>query len=134
MARSSTESEYRALALVTSEIVWIQSLLSELQFILASVPVIWCDNQGASSLASNPVYHARTKHIEIDMHFVRDRVLAKLLDVRYVESINQLADIFTKPLPTPLFSSLSHKLFLRSPTSHLRGVLQNNLTVRVLLN
>ena len=121
VARSSTESEYRSLALATSEIMWIQSLLTELQLPLSQPPVVWCDNLGASSLASNPVFHARTKHIEIDIHFVRDRVLANQLDVRYVESANQAADILTKPLPLPLFSHFRSKLQLRKPPCTLRG-------------
>lgn len=77
VSRSSTESEYRALAHVSSEIAWIQSLLSEFGFPLPQTPITWCDNMGASALAMNPVYHARTKHIELDIHFVRDKVLSK---------------------------------------------------------
>ena len=63
VARSSTEDEYRALALATTEIVWIQSLLKELGVKVEQNLVLWCDNMGATSLASNPVFHARTKHI-----------------------------------------------------------------------
>lgn len=81
MARSSTESEYRALAHVAAEITWLQSLLPELGVHLKQCPIIWTDNQGATSLAANLVYHARTKHIEIDMHFVRDMVLKRQLEI-----------------------------------------------------
>lgn len=70
VARSSTESEYRSLAQVTAEIVWLESLLQEMQFTTAAIPVVWCDNISVGALASNPVYHARTKHIELDAHFV----------------------------------------------------------------
>ncbi|XP_062075326.1 uncharacterized mitochondrial protein AtMg00810-like [Humulus lupulus] len=68
VSRSSTESEYRALAQVSVEIAWIQALLQEFGFPLPATPITWCDNMGASALAANPVYHARTKHIELDVH------------------------------------------------------------------
>lgn len=121
IARSSTESEYRALALATSELIWIQSLLTELRIEFVSPPVLWCDNMGAGSLATNPVFHPRTKHIEIDMHFVRDRVLAKQLDIRYVDSTHQVADVLTKPLHVPQYEFLKSKLPLQVSPCHLRG-------------
>ncbi|KAM6562061.1 hypothetical protein CsatB_022059 [Cannabis sativa] len=98
VSRSSTESEYRALALVTAEITWIESLLNELSFPLPGTSITWCDNLSASALASNPVYHARTKHIELDIHFVRDKILKKELEVRYIPSSDQIADCLTKAL------------------------------------
>jgi histone deacetylase 1/2 len=69
-----SESEYKAVANATAEIIWVQSLLKELNFSSARVPILWCDNIGATYLSSNPVFHARTKHIEVDFHFVRERV------------------------------------------------------------
>lgn len=77
-------------------------MFSELGLLLPNCPVIWCDSLGASSLASNPVFHALIKHIEIDLHFVRDHVLADQLEIRYVESAYELADLLTKLLPYPL--------------------------------
>ena len=109
------------MALATSEIMWIQSLISKLQVSYVSPPVFWCGNLGAISLATNPVFHQRTKHIEIDMHFVRDRVLAKQLDIRYVDSTHQVADLLTKPLHVPQYEFLKSKLPLQVSPCHLRG-------------
>ena len=64
-----------------------------------SAPRLWCDNIGARYLSANPVFHARTKHIEIDFHFVRERVAQRLPDICYVNTHDQLIDGFTKPLP-----------------------------------
>lgn len=80
MARSSTESEYRALAHAFAEIIWIQKLLDELQLKSVFKPILWCDNMSARVLATNPVFHARIKHIEIDVHFVWDKVLKGSLE------------------------------------------------------
>lgn len=74
MSRFSTESEYRALSDLATEITWIRSLLNELKLPLPRKPIMWCDNLSAKALASNPVMHARFKHIEIDVHYVRDQL------------------------------------------------------------
>lgn len=120
MARSSTESEYRALAHAAAEISWMQSLLKELNIPQKNVPIIWCDNIGANALVANPVYHSRTKHIELDVHFIRDKFLAKELDVKYIPSCDQNADILTKPLSHHQFEFLKGKLGVTSVPSSLR--------------
>ena len=71
-----------------------------------------CDNIGATYLSANPVFHARTKHIEVDYHFVRERVSQKLLQIKFISSKDQLADIFTKPLPLPQFEACRRNLTL----------------------
>jgi hypothetical protein len=98
------------LAITSSELIWLQYLLAELKVSLTSPPVLWCDNIGATFLASNPMFHARTKHVEIDYHFVRERVANKMLQIRFLTSKDQLADIFTKPLASPRFILLTSKL------------------------
>jgi histone deacetylase 1/2 len=75
VSRSSTEAEYKAIANATAEIMWIQILLKEIGVHAPPAARLWCDNLGAKYLSSNPVFHARTKHIEVDYHFVRERVL-----------------------------------------------------------
>jgi histone deacetylase 1/2 len=99
VSRSSTEAEYKALANATAEVMWIQTLLMELGIRAPRAAKLWCDNIGAKYLSANPVFHARTKHIEVDFHFVRERVARRLLDIEYISTKDQVADGFTKPLP-----------------------------------
>jgi hypothetical protein len=110
VSKSSTEAEYRSLAFCTQEIMWLENLLKEIGIQQPFKPVLWCDNIGATFLVSNPQYHARTKHLEIDYHFVRERVISNQLIVRFVCSKDQLADCLTKSLPLPQFESLKTKL------------------------
>jgi transposase InsO family protein len=115
VSRSSTESEYRALAIASAETCWVRSLLQDLGIYLTDPPILWCDNVSALAIASNPVFHARTKHIEVDFHFVRERVLRKDLVVKFVSTVDQLADIFTKSLPTHRFLELRRNLTVSVP-------------------
>ncbi|KAJ9691425.1 hypothetical protein PVL29_013564 [Vitis rotundifolia] len=125
ISKSSVESEYRGLVSLTAELVWIQSLLQEL-CLPTSPPVLWCDNQSAAHLATNLVFHSRSKHIELDLHFIREKVLRQELQICYVPSTDQLADILTKHLSISQFCSLRSKLTVTSPPMSLRG--DNNQT------
>lgn len=103
VSRSSTEAEYKAIANVTAEMIWVQSLLKELGIFQHKPPRLWCDNLGATYLTTNPMFHARTKHIEVDFHFVREQVARKAMEVRFISSKDQIADGLTKPLPRAPF-------------------------------
>lgn len=96
VSRSSTEAEYHSMALATAELFWLQMLLQELHIPLHSPPTSWCDNAGALTLTSNLVSHAHTKHIEVDVHFIREKVANKDISIRYISTLDQVADIFTK--------------------------------------
>jgi hypothetical protein len=121
VSRSSTEAEYRSLAVTASELTWISSLLKELRFPMSQAPTLWCDNLGATFLASNPVYHARTKHIDLDYHFFREKIENKQLQVKFICSADQIGDFFTKSLGRTRFQLLRSKLHVFPKLSSLRG-------------
>uniref|UniRef100_A0A2N9IAW0 Reverse transcriptase Ty1/copia-type domain-containing protein n=1 Tax=Fagus sylvatica TaxID=28930 RepID=A0A2N9IAW0_FAGSY len=114
VARSSTEAEYRALADTTAELLWLRWLLQDLGIDCSTAVSIHCDNRSDIQIAHNDVFHERTKHIEIDCHFVRHHLLQGTLQLRSVSSQDQLADIFTKPMPPGRFRDLISKLKLVS--------------------
>jgi hypothetical protein len=117
VSRSSTESEYRSLATGAAELAWLRQVLCDLKLYLPSAPLIWCDNTSALALASNPMFHGRTKHIEVDYHFVREKVVCGDLLLQFISTHDQLADIFTKALPSTRFLQLCSKLMVCS-TDH----------------
>ncbi|XP_017696618.2 uncharacterized mitochondrial protein AtMg00810-like [Phoenix dactylifera] len=117
VARSSTEAEYRALAITSTEIIWLRRLLKELLIPISEPTELCCDNISALSLATNPVFHARTKHIEVDYHFVREKVQSKELRLARISTQDQPADIFTKPLSGQRHSLLCSKLRVLSQNS-----------------
>ena len=86
------------MAHTSTDITWVQQLRSELGISQFRAPIIWYDNISVSALASNLVHHAQTKHIEIDIHFVRDKVLSGQLEIRYVPSTDQIVDRLMKSL------------------------------------
>ncbi|KAM1550335.1 hypothetical protein ACFX10_042608 [Malus domestica] len=120
VSRSSAEAEYRQLAYTAAELSWLRSLFKDLQLYLVC-PQIWCDNVSSIALASNPLFHSRTKHLEVDYHYVREKVVRRELQVNYICSQDQLADIFTKGLSSSRFTLLVSKLPVVSPPVRLRG-------------
>ena len=110
VSNSSAESEYRAMALAGAEITWICSLLKELGIKLNYTPLLLSDSISATVIATNPVRHCKTKHIEIDIHFIRDKVEKKEIEIAFVSSNDQTADVITKPLTYSKFSFFKNKL------------------------
>jgi hypothetical protein len=84
------------MALATAKLYWLRMLFKELAIGLFHIPTIWCDNIWAIALASNPVFYARTKHIEVDYHFIREKVCNNDIKIQHVSSIDQIANVFTK--------------------------------------
>lgn len=111
VARSSSESDYKAIANATSELIWLPSLFKELGVPVAS-PVLWCDDIGATYLSYNPVFHARMKHIELDYHFFREQVSSGFIAVKFVPFTHQIADVITKSLHLTKFGQLRDLLQL----------------------
>ncbi|KAG7578814.1 GAG-pre-integrase domain [Arabidopsis thaliana x Arabidopsis arenosa] len=108
VSRSSTEAEYRSMANATCELLWLSQLLRDLKVQVRTPAKLFCDNKSAIHIATNPVFHERTKHIEIDCHITRDQVKNGFLRLFHVSTENQHADILTKALhPGPFHSLLS---------------------------
>ncbi|GAV71582.1 hypothetical protein CFOL_v3_15072 [Cephalotus follicularis] len=110
VARSSAESEYRAMTHTICELMWVRQLLTEMGFADASPMQLRCDNQAAIHIASNSVFHERTKHIEVDCHFVREKIQQGLISTCHVKTRELLADIFTKSHENERMQYLCNKL------------------------
>jgi Reverse transcriptase (RNA-dependent DNA polymerase) len=110
VARSSAEAEYRAMASTTIEAIWLKQLMQDIG-VKCDYPIpMFCDSQAARHIVNNPVFHERTKHIEIDYHFIREKITSKEIETPYILSQNQLADIFTKSLIRSQCQNLLFKL------------------------
>ena len=101
VSKSSTESEYRAMSLACSKIIWLRGLLAELDFPQTEATPLYADNTSAIQIAANPVFHERTKHIEVDCHSIREALDNRIVSLPHITSQLQLADIFTKVVPHP---------------------------------
>ena len=101
VVRSSAEAEHRVMALATCELIWLKHLLQELKFGKDGQIKLIRDNQVVLHISSNPVFHERTKHIEVDCHFIRENIASGCMTISFVNSNDQLADFFTKSLRGP---------------------------------
>ncbi len=99
VALSFAESEYMAMSSAVQEAIHLLQLLKDLGFKESEPTVIFEDNQGCIALSGNPVFHKRTKHIDIRFHFIRERVASGEIDIKYIPTEHQLADVLTKTLP-----------------------------------
>ncbi|KAK4340869.1 hypothetical protein RND71_039370 [Anisodus tanguticus] len=122
LSYTSAEAEYRGVANVVAEICWLRNLLLELQCALRKASSVYCDNISVIYLSHNPVQHQRTKHIEMDIHFIRENVALCHVKVLHVPSSYQYADIFTKYLPRQLFLDFKSSLSVRPPPAPTEGV------------
>ena len=98
------------MASATCELMWVKQLLQELKFCEVQHMQLYCDNQAALHIASNPVFHERTKHIEVDCHFVQEKLMAKEISTEKIGFNDQLVDILTKSLRVPRIQFLCSKL------------------------
>jgi hypothetical protein len=112
VSRSSSEAEYRALSTATCELIWLLYLMKDLNVTCSKPPIIYCDSQSAIHIASNPVFHERTKHLEIDCHLVREKIQQGILRLLPISTDDQLADCLTKALAAPKFNNFISKLGL----------------------
>lgn len=126
VALSSMEAEYMAATLAAQESIWIKSLVGDMLHKVDYTMELFCDNESAIKLSSNPVFHRRTKHIEVHYHFVREKVMNKEIDLRKIHTKEQLTDIFTKALEKPLFEKFRGQLEIMKKEHALKGGVTNN--------
>ncbi|KAK9677104.1 hypothetical protein RND81_11G121500 [Saponaria officinalis] len=117
VAKSTAEAEYRAMREATSELIWIKAFLASLGIFHKEPMLLYCDNQAAIHIAKHPVFHDRTKHMEVDCHFVRQHLVSNVINMFHVRSKEQIADLFTKALGGETFDHLQFKLGLGLPSA-----------------
>ena len=110
VARSNTEAEYRGMTLATCELIWLKHLLLELRFGKDEQMKLISYNQAALHISSNLVFHERTRHFEVDFHFIREKIASGRTSISFVNSNNQLADIFITSLRGPRIKYICDKL------------------------
>ncbi|BFG38701.1 hypothetical protein CerSpe_249750 [Prunus speciosa] len=107
---SSAEAEYQSMVHGICEMLWIRKLLKELGFMAKDAMKLYCDNQAAIDIANNPVQHDRTKHVEIDRHFINEKLESNVISVPHVKADEQLTDVLTKAVSRQVFSDSLDKL------------------------
>jgi len=126
IALSSTKVEYRGATIVACEVNWLLKLLLDLGQLVDALVVIYCDNISSILLANNLVYRARTKHIEMHYHFIKEKILTKEIDLIHVGTEDQVANIFTKPLSTDKLKKFQKMFGVLEVDSSLRGSVENS--------
>ncbi|GJT41874.1 retrovirus-related pol polyprotein from transposon TNT 1-94 [Tanacetum coccineum] len=121
VSRSSSEVEYKVMAQTTCELVWLRNLLSEIGFPQSKPMKMWCDNQATIYIATNPVFHQRTKHIEVDCHFTREKLEDGTITTPHIRTESQLADALTKVLPKTRINPICNKLCMFNIYAQLEG-------------
>nr|GEW25231.1 putative copia-type protein [Tanacetum cinerariifolium] len=118
---SSAEAEFRGIAKGLAEALWIRKLVSKIGFPPRGSTQIMCDNKAAIQISKNHVQHDRTKHVEVDRHFIKEKLEAGIIELPFVKSSNQLADILTNAVGTDMFHKCLSKLNFENPTIQLEG-------------
>lgn len=125
IALSRTEAEYMAATMAAQECIWLKCLMRDILSKVDYAVPIYCDNESAIKLASNPVFHRRTKHIDVHYHFIREKVLNQEIELKGVHTTDQIADIFTKALAKSKFESFRTALGVIDRKHALKGSLTN---------
>jgi hypothetical protein len=126
VALSSTEAKYRGSTIVACEVIWLLKLLSDLGQSVDALVVIYCDNINIILLANNLVHHAKTKHIEVHYHLIREKVIVKEIDLNHVSIEDQVANIFTKALGTNKLKKFRKMFGVLEVDLSLKGSVENS--------
>ena len=117
VALSSAEAEFRCIKNGLMEVLWLKRLMSELGLVSQKACQLFCDNKAAISIVENPVQHDRTKHVEVDRHFIKENIESGVVEFPFVRSEDQLADILTKAVGAKNFSKVLDKLSVGNPVT-----------------
>lgn len=118
---SSAEAEFRGIVKGIAEVLWLRKLLTEMGFPPKNACRLMCDNKAAISISEYPVQHDRTKHVEVDRHFIKEKLEEEIICLPYTRAEDQLADILTKAVPNRVYHEVLRKLSIGDPTTQLEG-------------
>jgi len=121
VALSSAEVEFRGIAKGITEVLWIKTLITEIGFPAQLRSQLKCDNKATINILENPIQHDRTKHVEVDRHFIKGKIEDSSIQLPFVRSEDQLTDILTKAVIGRAFTRVLNKLSIGDPTTHLEG-------------